>query len=185
MADGGRAMEAFTAVNRDLPPVAGAIADRRALAQAVTSAQGTLHFAEPAFRALFADTADLRPLLKRAPERGACGQPAEGADGEAYTVWIGDEAAAARWPLSPDASAALQAGIQRLVVVVSAPSRSSELARRAARPGSHALEARLAEALLFAPNLEVAAADAGWAARRLATRCGASTPRPGCAARRN
>ncbi|WP_337188516.1 LuxR C-terminal-related transcriptional regulator [Phenylobacterium sp.] len=162
VADGGRAMEAFTAANRDLPPVAGAIADRRALAQAVTSAHGSLYFAEPAFRALFTDTADLRPLLKRALSEGPVVSLAEGADGAAYTVWIGDEAAAARWPLTPDASAALQAGSQRLVVVVSAPSRSSELARRAARAlDLTALEARLAEALLFAPNLEVAAADAG------------------------
>jgi len=42
------------------------------------------------------------------------------------------------------------------------PSRSSELARRAARAlDLTALEARLAEALLFAPNLDVAAADVG------------------------
>ena len=162
VADGGRAMEAFTAVNRDLPPVAGAIINRRALAQAVTSVQGNLYCAEPAFRTRFKDTADLRPLLKRALKGGPVVSLAEGADGAAHTVWIGDEAAAARWSLSADASAALKAGTQRLVVVVSAPSRSSELARRAAQAlDLTALEARLAEALLFAPNLEVAAADVG------------------------
>ncbi|MBU2150996.1 MAG: LuxR C-terminal-related transcriptional regulator, partial [Alphaproteobacteria bacterium] len=61
-----------------------------------------------------------------------------------------------------EAARALHDGPERLVVVVSAPSRSSELARRAARAlDLTALEARLAEALLFAPNLDVAAADAG------------------------
>jgi DNA-binding CsgD family transcriptional regulator len=86
----------------------------------------------------------------------------EGAAGAAFTAWIGDAAAAARWPLEPEAAAALAAGPERLVVVVSAPSRSSELARRAARAlDLTALEARLAEALLFAPNLDVAAADVG------------------------
>ncbi|MDZ4374190.1 MAG: LuxR C-terminal-related transcriptional regulator [Phenylobacterium sp.] len=162
VADGGHAREAFNAANRDLPSLGHVITDRRALAQAVLDVQGRVLFAEPAFRDLFPETGDLRPLLKRAVREGPVVSLTEAADGAAYTAWIGDATAAARWPLAAEASAALTAGVERLVVVVSAPSRSSELACRAARAlDLTALEARLAEALLFAPNLDVAAADAG------------------------
>jgi DNA-binding CsgD family transcriptional regulator/pimeloyl-ACP methyl ester carboxylesterase len=160
--DRGGAQQAFDAANQSLPAMGGAIADRRALAQAVLGAHGQIHFAEPAFRGIFPDATDLRPLLRRALRDGPVVTLAEGADRAAYTTWIGAADAAARWPLTPEADQALQAQPDRLVVVVSAPSRSSELAQRAARAlDLTALEARLAEALLFAPNLDVAAADAG------------------------
>jgi pimeloyl-ACP methyl ester carboxylesterase/DNA-binding CsgD family transcriptional regulator len=162
LADTGHAREDFAAASSALPTIAGAIADRRTLAAAVLTAGGQVCFADPAYRALFRDSADLRPLLKRARREGPVVSLVEGAAGAAFTAWVGDAAAAARWPLDAEAEAALAAGPERLVVVVSAPSRSSELARRAARVlDLTALEARLAEALLFAPNLEVAAADAG------------------------
>lgn len=162
LADSVHAREALTAASAALPSIAGAIADRRALAAAVMSPRGEVHFADPGYRALFGDSSDLRPLLKRALREGPVVSLVEGAAGAAFTAWVGDAAAAARWPLEPEAAQALCAGPERLVVVVSAPSRSSELARRAARAlDLTALEARLAEALLFAPNLDVAAADAG------------------------
>jgi len=162
LADSGHALQDLTAASNALPAIAGAIADRRALAAAVMTARGEVCFADPAYLALFPDSADLRPLLKRALRDGPVVSLAEGAAGAAFTVWVGDGAAAGRWPLGPEAAAALKAGSERLVVVVSAPSRSSELARRAARAlDLTALEARLAEALLFAPNLDAAAADAG------------------------
>ena len=167
LADSHHAREDLTAASDALPAIAGAIADRRALATAVMTARGEICFAEPAYRALFPDSAnresaDLRPLLRRSLREGPVVSLVEGAAGAAFTAWIGDAAAAARWALEPEATAALQAGSDRLVVVVSAPSRSSELARRAARVlDLTALEARLAEALLFAPNLDVAAAAAG------------------------
>lgn len=162
LADSARAREDLTAASAALPSIAGAIADRRSLATAVMNARGDVCFADPAYRALFPDSGDLRPLLKRALREGPVVSLVEGAAGAAFTAWVGDAAAAVRWQLEPEAAGALLAVPERLVVVVSAPSRSSELARRAARAlDLTALEARLAEALLFAPNLDVAAADAG------------------------
>lgn len=162
LADGQAAREAFTAASDALPSLAGALSDRRALAVAVVDTRGRRYFADPAYAALFRDDGDLQPLLKRALRDGSLVSLVEGAAGVAFTAWIGDEAAAARWPLEPEAAAALAAGRQRLAVIVNAPSRSSDLARHAARAlDLTALEARLAEALLFAPNLNVAAADAG------------------------
>jgi DNA-binding CsgD family transcriptional regulator/pimeloyl-ACP methyl ester carboxylesterase len=162
LADSGKAREAFSAAAFELPPIAGAIADRRALAAAVLTPRGEVCHADPAYLDLFPDSADLRPLLKRALREGPVVSLVEGAAGAAFAAWVGDAEAAGRWPLGPEAAAALRAGGERLAVVVSAPSRSSELARHAARAlDLTALEARLAEALLFAPNLEVAAADAG------------------------
>ncbi|MBL8555360.1 MAG: alpha/beta hydrolase [Phenylobacterium sp.] len=162
LADTGRAREALSAAAEALPPVAGAIADRLTLAAAVVSARGEVFHADTAYLALFPDSVDLRPLLKRALRGGPVVSLVEGAAGVAFAAWVGDARAAARWPLDAEAVAALAAGPERLVVVVSAPSRSSELARRAARTlDLTALEARLAEALLFAPNLDVAAADIG------------------------
>lgn len=161
-ADAGQAREALTEAADALPSIAGAIADRRALAVAVVTARGQVCFADPAYLALFADSSDLRPLLRRALREGPVVSLVEGAAGAAFTAWVGDAASAARWPLGPAAAAALHTGGERMAVVVSAPSRSSELACRAARAlDLTALEARLAEALLFAPNLDVAAADAG------------------------
>ncbi|WP_293677161.1 alpha/beta fold hydrolase [uncultured Phenylobacterium sp.] len=162
LADSARAREDLTAASDALPAIGGALADRRSLATAVMTARGDVCFADRAYRALFRDSGDLRPLLKRALSDGPVVSLVEGAAGAAFTAWVGDAASAARWQLEPEASAVLQAAPGRLVVVVSAPSRSSELARRAARAlDLTALEARLAEALLFAPNLDVAAADAG------------------------
>lgn len=162
LADSAHAREDFAAAANALPPIAGAIADRRALAVAVMGARGQVCFADEGYLALFPESGDLRPLLKRALRDGPVVGLVEGAGGAAFTAWVGAASAAARWPLGPEAARALHAGPERLVVVVSAPSRSSELARRAARAlDLTALEARLAEALLFAPNLDVAAADAG------------------------
>lgn len=162
LADSSQAREALTAAARALPPIAGAIADRRALATAVMSARGTIRFADPAYLALFADSSDMRPLLKRALREESVVSLVEGGAGAAFTAWVGDAQAARRWPLDRAATVALSEAPDRLAVVVSAPSRSSELARGAARAlDLTALEARLAEALLFAPNLEAAAADVG------------------------
>ena len=162
LADSGHALMDIASASKALPANAGAIADRRSLAVAVMSVRGEIYFADPAYRALFTDSADLRPLLKRAAREGQVVSLVEGTAGMAFIAWIGAASSAARWPLGDEAEVALAVGTDRLAVVVSAPSKSSELARRAARAlDLTALEARLAEALLFAPNLEAAAAVAG------------------------
>jgi len=162
LADSGHAREDLAAAANALPPIAGAIADRRALAMAVVTPRGEVCFADPGYLELFPDSADLRPLLKRAQREGPVVSLVEGTAGAAFTAWVGDAAAAARWPLGAPAAEALAGAPDRFVVVVCAPSRSSELARRAAGAlDLTALEARLAEALLFAPSLDAAAANAG------------------------
>ncbi len=162
LADSGHALMDIASAARDLPANAGAIADRRSLAAAVMSGRGEIFYADPAYRALFSDARDLRPLLRRASRDGHVVSLVEGTAGMAFVAWVGTASSAARWPLGDEAAAALAVGTDRLAVVVSAPSRSSELARRAARAlDLTALEARLAEALMFAPTLEVAAASAG------------------------
>ncbi len=162
LAHSGHAREDLAAAVDALPPVAGALAERRALACAVVDARGRACFADPGYLELFPDSSELRPLLRRAQREGPVVSLVEGAAGAAFTAWVGDAAAASRWSLGPEAADALRHGPERFAVVVCAPSRSSELARRAARAlDLTALEARLAEALLFAPNLDVAAADAG------------------------
>ena len=162
LADSSHALMDIASAANALPNHAGAIADRRALAAAVLGARGEIHFADPAYLALFADSTDLRPLLKRAAREGQMVSLVEGAAGMAFVAWVGTASSAARWPLGDEAAKALAGGTDRLAVIVSAPSRSSELARQAARAlDLTALEARLAEALLFAPSLEVAAAAAG------------------------
>lgn len=162
LADEGAAREALTAAAEAMPELASPVAERRALATAVLTSRGEVVFADPAFRALIGDPADLRPMLRRALREGPVVGLVEGSAGAAFIAWVGLAATAARWALDPAAAEALSAGRDRLAVVVSAPSRSSELARRAARVlDLTALEARLAEALLFAPNLDVAAAEVG------------------------
>src|SRR5688572_1969405 len=114
LADTGHAREDFAAASSALPPIAGAIADRRTLAAAVMTAGGQVCFADPAYRQLFPDAADLRPLLKRARREGPVVSLVEGTAGAAFTAWVGDAVAAERWPLDSAAKAALAAGPDRL-----------------------------------------------------------------------
>ncbi len=70
--------------------------------------------------------------------------------------------AAAGWPIPDDCRAALAGGTRRVVLLCFAPSRAGDLAARASDAfGLTPLEARLAEALLDAPNLEAAALRIG------------------------
>ncbi|MBU2153049.1 MAG: hypothetical protein KKE02_18660, partial [Alphaproteobacteria bacterium] len=99
LADSGHAREDFAAAANALPQIGGAIADRRALAVAVMGARGQVCFADDGYLALFPESGDLRPLLKRALREGPVVGLVEGAGGAAFTAWVGDAAAAARWPL--------------------------------------------------------------------------------------
>lgn len=151
-----------------LPPsfAAGAavLAPREAVAVGVLRADGGAAYADGAFQAWFPVTAG-QPDLTRLTQEARRGRPAIGrvetADGAVLAAWAGPGDATAAWPLEPGARAAL-AGPGRVLVVVFAPSRSSELAQRAADAFALSpLETRLAEALLFAPTLELAAARIG------------------------
>ena len=87
LADSGHAREDFAAASDALPAIAGAIADRRALAAAVMTARGEVCFADAAYRALFPDSRDLRPLLKRGLREGPLVSLVEGTAGAAFTAW--------------------------------------------------------------------------------------------------
>jgi DNA-binding CsgD family transcriptional regulator/pimeloyl-ACP methyl ester carboxylesterase len=139
-----------------------AVAPAEALAIGVVRADGGVEQADAAFAEWFGDAAELEPLLRRARGRGAALGLVEAADGDVAAAWAGQAGAATRWPLSPEARASLAAGRDRLAVVVFAPSRSSDLAERAAQAFDlSAAEAKLAQAILFAPSLEIAAAQIG------------------------
>ncbi|MDB5452347.1 MAG: hypothetical protein JWO33_925, partial [Caulobacteraceae bacterium] len=148
----------------DAPGQAGgsAVAPAEALAIGIASAEGAVEQADAAFAQWFGGAADLEPLLRGAREEGASLGLVEAADGDVAAAWAGHAKAAARWPLSDEARQALAAAPGRLAVVVFAPSRSSDLAERAAQAFDlTAAEARLAQAILFAPSLEIAAAQIG------------------------
>jgi pimeloyl-ACP methyl ester carboxylesterase/DNA-binding CsgD family transcriptional regulator len=86
----------------------------------------------------------------------------EALDGAVLATCVGSAGSAARWPLPPEALALLAAGSNRFALVAFAPSRVSDLAARATEAfGLTPLESRLAEALLDAPSIEVAADRAG------------------------
>ena len=145
-----------------LPRFGGLPGEARSLASAVVGADGGLCFTDPAFERLFPHPPHLADLIRGARRGGVMVGVLEGPDETAFIAWVGPAAAAARWPLPNAAQAALRAGADRLAVVVSAPSRSLALTRRAAQAlDLTAPEAALAEAMLFAPNLESAAAAIG------------------------
>lgn len=143
---------------------AAALVPEEALAIAVLSARNTVAAADTAFAQAFPDPGaipDLRRLAERARRTGSALGLLEAADGAPLTAWMGRGPGAARWVSSDTARAAL-ARPGAVVALVFAPSRSGELAGRASAAfGLTPIEARLAEAFLFAPTLEIAAAQAG------------------------
>lgn len=146
-----------------LPP-ASAVALAESISFAVVRSDGGVETADPRFTAWregVSDREGLRSLAVRAMREGECLGSLDTIEGR-VAAWAGLAEAAARWPLSEAARQALAAGRDRVAVVVFAPSRSSELADRMASAFDFSpAQARLAEALLFAPSLEIAAAQVG------------------------
>lgn len=153
-----------TEANEGFDLGAAALVPEEAVAVAVLSARNATAAADAAFRDAFPDPGaipDLRRLAERARRTGSALGLLESADGTPLAAWIGRGPAAARWLRSETARAAL-ARPDAVVALVFAPSRSGELAARASAAfGLTLIEARLAEAFLFAPTLEIAAAQAG------------------------
>ncbi|ATQ42294.1 alpha/beta fold hydrolase [Caulobacter mirabilis] len=144
---------------------AAAVAPPSALGRAVIDPKGLVIEADPVFSAWFGSAPDettFRRLIEAAARAGQAFGLVETADGSVIAACAGLRSAATSWPLSDGARRALEASAARVALLCFAPSRVGELARRATEAfGFTPLEARLAEALLDAPNLGAAAERIG------------------------
>jgi pimeloyl-ACP methyl ester carboxylesterase/DNA-binding CsgD family transcriptional regulator len=103
---------------------------------------------------------DVRHLAGKARRTGSALGLLEAAGGAATAAWAVTGARARLWARGAAARAAARPGA--VLILVFAPTRSDELAAAAvAAFGLTPLEARLAEAFLFAPTLEIAAEQVG------------------------
>lgn len=143
---------------------AAALVPQEAVAIAVLGRRNEPLEADAAFLAAFPEPGavpDLGRLADRARREGSAIGLLEAADGALAPAWLGRGEMASRWVNSAAARQAL-GHPSAVVALVFAPSRSSDLAARAAVAfGLTPLEARLAQAFLFAPTLEIAATQAG------------------------
>ncbi len=153
------------AARLDLSQALSTLIPARALGVAVSGPDGRVHWRNAAFRAWFGDGDDIpafNRLLRLATRGGPVSGLVEALDGAALATSVGGALSAARWPLPAEALALLTAAPARFALVAFAPSRISDLAARATQAfGLTPLESRLAEALLDAPSIEVAADRAG------------------------
>lgn len=143
---------------------AAALVPQEAVAIAVLGRRNECLHADAAFLTAFPEPAsvpDIGPLAERARRDGSALGLLEAADGALSPAWLGRGDMATRWVKTESARQAL-ALPDAVVALVFSPSRSTELAARASAAfGLTSLEARLAQAFLFAPTLEIAAAQAG------------------------
>lgn len=143
---------------------AAALVPQEAVAIAVLGRRNTCLDADAAFVAAFPEPGtvpDLGRLAERARRNGSALGLLEAADGTLAPAWLGRGDMAIRWVKTASARQALAHPLAVLALLF-APSRSSDLAARATVAfGLTSLEARLAQAFLFAPTLEIAAAQAG------------------------
>ncbi|MDP2258335.1 MAG: alpha/beta hydrolase [Caulobacter sp.] len=151
---------------RFAPSVGSAtVAPRSALGFAVLDGDGEMLHADPAFRDWFGngvETLMIRRLVRLARKDGQASGLIGGADGASVAACAGVREVAAGWPMPEDCRAALEGPGRRIILLCFAPSRAGDLSARAtAAFGFTPLEARLAEALLDAANLEAAAARIG------------------------
>ncbi|HYE44271.1 MAG TPA: LuxR C-terminal-related transcriptional regulator [Caulobacter sp.] len=137
-----------------------------AFAVAVVGLDRRCHYADDRFLAWFGDEpvthAGFRRLTQLALRQGQASGLVDANDGAAIAACAAGAQAAAGWPLPAEALQVLSAGSGRTVLIAFAPSRDPSLALRAARMlGLTPLEARLAEALLDSPTVQLAAERIG------------------------
>jgi DNA-binding CsgD family transcriptional regulator/pimeloyl-ACP methyl ester carboxylesterase len=142
-----------------------AVAPEGSMGTAVISPSGELAQADPLFIRWFGhprDSMAFRRLIRLAQKQGQASGLVETADGGVIAACAGTEETALRWPLSAASRAQMILPGKRVALLGFAPSRVSSLAVRAADAfGLTPLEARLAEALLDANNLNEAAERIG------------------------
>jgi len=141
------------------------VAPRSAIGVAVVEVDGGLALADEVFSLWFGgkpDVSTFRSLIRQALKDGQANGLVEGQDGAAMAACAGLWESASGWPLPEACRAAMAGPVRRIALMCFAPSRSSDLAGRASEAfGLTPLEARLAVALLDAPNLEAAALRIG------------------------
>ncbi len=141
------------------------VAPRSAIGVAIVESNGELVLADKLFSKWFGDEPDLlafRRLIRLALRDTQASGLVEAVDGAVVAACAGAKEAAAGWPLPPECRLALAGPSRRIALLCFAPSRAGDLAARAADAfGLTPLEARLAEAMLDAPNLEAAAQRIG------------------------
>ncbi|HEY0436536.1 MAG TPA: alpha/beta fold hydrolase [Phenylobacterium sp.] len=141
-----------------------ALVPEAAVSRAVLSGGDHLAHPDSRFAADFphvASRSDVRHLAARARKTGSALGLLEAADGAAVAAWAVTGEKALAWARDPVALRALSRP-GAVLILAFAPSRSDELSAAAgAAFGLSAMEARLAEAFLFAPTLEIAAEQVG------------------------
>jgi hypothetical protein len=144
---------------------AATVAPRSALGFAVLDGDGELIYADSVFRSWFSDGVEslmIRRLVRLAQKDGQASGLIGGADGASIAACAGVREVASGWPMPEDCRTALGGSGRRIILLCFAPSRAGDLSARAtAAFGFTPLEARLAEALLDAANLDAAAARIG------------------------
>jgi DNA-binding CsgD family transcriptional regulator/pimeloyl-ACP methyl ester carboxylesterase len=142
-----------------------AVAPEGSVGAAVISPSGLLAQADPQFLRWFGNPLDspaFRRLIRLAQKQGQVSGLIETADGGVIAACAAIETHALRWPLSEASRGQLELPGRRVALLGFAPSRVSDLAVRAAQAfGFTPLEARLAEALLDASNLNEASERIG------------------------
>ncbi|HYE44247.1 MAG TPA: alpha/beta fold hydrolase [Caulobacter sp.] len=153
------------AARLDVSAGLAAVAPEGSVGAAVISPSGLLAQADPQFLRWFGNPLDspaFRRLIRLAQKQGQASGLIETADGRVIAACAATEQIALRWPLSEASRGQLVLPGRRVALLGFAPSRVSDLAVRAAQAfGFTPLEARLAEALLDAPNLAEAAGRIG------------------------
>jgi pimeloyl-ACP methyl ester carboxylesterase/DNA-binding CsgD family transcriptional regulator len=143
---------------------AAALIPDEAVAAAVLGGSGVVSGADARFAAAFPDAegrGDIRRLADRARVDGQAMGLLEAAEGAAVAAWAVTGERAQAWARSPAQASALGRPGAVLLLTFS-PTRSDALSQAAAEAfGLTPLEARIAEAFLFAPTLEIAAEQAG------------------------
>lgn len=141
-----------------------ALAPEEAVTLAVLGEGDRYAYADPDFTAWFPEPRDeieLGQLSAQARRAGSALKVLKLPDGTAVAAWAACGPQALVWARTEAARRALEPA-NRVLVLIFAPSRSSELtARAAAAFGLTPQESRLAEALLFAPSLQIAADQIG------------------------
>jgi pimeloyl-ACP methyl ester carboxylesterase/DNA-binding CsgD family transcriptional regulator len=143
---------------------AAALIPEEAVAAAVLGAGGASVHVDPRFAAAFPHIdarADIRTLADKARRNGQALGLLEAADGAAVAAWAVTGERARAWARSPAERTAL-GRLGAVLLLTFSPTRSDALAQAAVEAfGLTPLEARVAEAFLFAPTLEIAAEQSG------------------------